>query len=134
MIRRPPRSTRTDTLCPYPTLFRSAQSRFRGGGGSDIARRARTLRLLAHGRTARALALRHAPAHPADRVPDARGLGRVAARVHHQAYGPCTRFAWLRAGPAVHACAFRVPRTGYPSSHDEPPVSTGEHGSAHGPP
>src|SRR3546814_19612495 len=23
MIRRPPRSTRTDTLCPYPTLFRS---------------------------------------------------------------------------------------------------------------
>src|SRR3546814_3241551 len=25
MIRRPPRSTRTDTLCPYTTLFRSAQ-------------------------------------------------------------------------------------------------------------
>src|SRR3546814_14222938 len=25
MIRRPPRSTRTDTLFPYPTLFRSAQ-------------------------------------------------------------------------------------------------------------
>src|SRR3546814_14940453 len=23
MIRRPPRSTRTDTLCPYPTLLRS---------------------------------------------------------------------------------------------------------------
>src|SRR3546814_12511693 len=26
MIRRPPRSTRTDTLCPYTTLFRSAPS------------------------------------------------------------------------------------------------------------
>src|SRR3546814_7403451 len=26
MIRRPPRSTRTDTLLPYTTLFRSAQS------------------------------------------------------------------------------------------------------------
>src|SRR3546814_4607750 len=26
MIRRPPRSTRTDTLCPYTTLFRSADS------------------------------------------------------------------------------------------------------------
>src|SRR3546814_6412621 len=26
MIRRPPRSTRTDTLCPYPTLFRSSRS------------------------------------------------------------------------------------------------------------
>src|SRR3546814_9855434 len=25
MIRRPPRSTRTDTLCPYTTLFRSHQ-------------------------------------------------------------------------------------------------------------
>src|SRR3546814_6081976 len=29
MIRRPPRSTRTDTLFPYTTLFRSAQA-FRG--------------------------------------------------------------------------------------------------------
>src|SRR3546814_13296304 len=27
MIRRPPRSTRTDTLFPYTTLFRSRQSR-----------------------------------------------------------------------------------------------------------
>src|SRR3546814_6011839 len=26
MIRRPPRSTRTDTLCPYTTLFRSEAS------------------------------------------------------------------------------------------------------------
>src|SRR3546814_5316085 len=31
MIRRPPRSTRTDTLFPYTTLFRSAPS-----GGSDL--------------------------------------------------------------------------------------------------
>src|SRR3546814_5072235 len=27
MIRRPPRSTRTDTLCPYTTLFRSGEDR-----------------------------------------------------------------------------------------------------------
>src|SRR3546814_20316764 len=26
MIRRPPRSTRTDTLCPYTTLFRSGKT------------------------------------------------------------------------------------------------------------
>src|SRR3546814_3678752 len=35
MIRRPPRSTRTDTLFPYTTLFRSVRKRFRraeGGG------------------------------------------------------------------------------------------------------
>src|SRR3546814_9313639 len=31
MIRRPPRSTRTDTLCPYTTLFRSSQ-----GGAEPI--------------------------------------------------------------------------------------------------
>src|SRR3546814_6392647 len=30
MIRRPPRSTRTDTLFPYTTLFRSAGKRIRG--------------------------------------------------------------------------------------------------------
>src|SRR3546814_20710876 len=29
MIRRPPRSTRTDTLFPYTTLFRSMAKRFR---------------------------------------------------------------------------------------------------------
>src|SRR3546814_8685534 len=28
MLRRPPRSTRTDTLFPYPTLFRSGASRY----------------------------------------------------------------------------------------------------------
>src|SRR3546814_6615557 len=31
MIRRPPRSTRTDTLFPYTTLFRSASARRAGG-------------------------------------------------------------------------------------------------------
>src|SRR3546814_4292496 len=31
MIRRPPRSTRTDTLFPYTTLFRSASSCWRSG-------------------------------------------------------------------------------------------------------
>src|SRR3546814_10231256 len=37
MIRRPPRSTRTDTLFPYTTLFRSAQVRAAGrlGGAQD---------------------------------------------------------------------------------------------------
>src|SRR3546814_4486876 len=32
MIRRPPRSTRTDTLFPYTTLFRSAYGDAAGGG------------------------------------------------------------------------------------------------------
>src|SRR3546814_13077125 len=34
MIRRPPRSTRTDTLFPYTTLFRSDGRFLRGAGGS----------------------------------------------------------------------------------------------------
>src|SRR3546814_2656749 len=36
MIRRPPRSTRTDTLCPYTTLFRSWIARAHGIGMSRI--------------------------------------------------------------------------------------------------
>src|SRR3546814_1554462 len=35
MIRRPPRSTRTDTLFPYTTLFRSAKSQH-GAKGEDM--------------------------------------------------------------------------------------------------
>src|SRR3546814_5258840 len=34
MIRRPPRSTRTDTLFPYTTLFRSAARHRQGAGGA----------------------------------------------------------------------------------------------------
>src|SRR3546814_18859611 len=40
MIRRPPRSTRTDTLFPYTTLFRSAlvstRSSMTGSSGRDV--------------------------------------------------------------------------------------------------
>src|SRR3546814_17515042 len=36
MIRRPPRSTRTDTLCPYTTLFRSP--RYPDDGQVDFSR------------------------------------------------------------------------------------------------
>src|SRR3546814_16951004 len=35
MIRRPPRSTRTDTLFPYTTLFRSAQVKGKRDGSSS---------------------------------------------------------------------------------------------------
>src|SRR3546814_4674505 len=37
MIRRPPRSTRTDTLFPYTTLFRSQRADGRGAGGRHRA-------------------------------------------------------------------------------------------------
>src|SRR3546814_10877188 len=68
MIRRPPRSTRTDTLFPYTTLFRSsAQGRADRGGRGDRARGERGLRGVA--REFRAGA----------------GSGRGAAFAHHLA-------------------------------------------------
>src|SRR3546814_2668643 len=39
MIRRPPRSTRTDTLFPYTTLFRSGEVAARSADGGAVARR-----------------------------------------------------------------------------------------------
>src|SRR3546814_9875842 len=39
MIRRPPRSTRTDTLFPYTTLFRSPSARENGAGECTPRRR-----------------------------------------------------------------------------------------------
>src|SRR3546814_4995147 len=41
MIRRPPRSTRTDTLFPYTTLFRSRTDEGRGRDGEHHGARAR---------------------------------------------------------------------------------------------
>src|SRR3546814_3044516 len=41
MIRRPPRSTRTDTLFPYTTLFRSAESAHHPPAGRRCANRTR---------------------------------------------------------------------------------------------
>src|SRR3546814_5820749 len=38
MIRRPPRSTRTDTLFPYTTLFRSTPSEIRDAEGAAALR------------------------------------------------------------------------------------------------
>src|SRR3546814_8642049 len=39
MIRRPPRSTRTDTLFPYTTLFRSAEDEFCVAGITSLRKR-----------------------------------------------------------------------------------------------
>src|SRR3546814_17101306 len=66
MIRRPPRSTRTDTLFPYTTLFRSrpagrstAKTRSAGPGGCRRARSA--------GCRTRRRGTTRGPAHAADR-------------------------------------------------------------------
>src|SRR3546814_6841585 len=45
MIRRPPRSTRTDTLFPYTTLFRSGVRRRRAGTAARLCGRRGAARL-----------------------------------------------------------------------------------------
>src|SRR3546814_7420301 len=57
MIRRPPRSTRTDTLFPYTTLFRSRHHLGDGGG------------FLGRDRHARAMAERHVVGQAGDNMP-----------------------------------------------------------------
>src|SRR3546814_9045117 len=55
MIRRPPRSTRTDTLFPYTTLFRSSESHHRAaldGVGVALGRVTRARLLLDSGQLA----------------------------------------------------------------------------------
>src|SRR3546814_12758230 len=63
MIRRPPRSTRTDTLFPYTTLFRSAAARpARAHGAAPGARSGQAP--VGGARGGRARARLHAPAQP----------------------------------------------------------------------
>src|SRR3546814_16769568 len=66
MIRRPPRSTRTDTLFPYTTPFRSVREIARGAGTALTAKYQHihwTVEGLTHTRKARTVAnrLRHLP-------------------------------------------------------------------------
>src|SRR3546814_3199811 len=72
MIRRPPRSTRTDTLFPYTTLFRSGEV-VESGSPSCVRRRLRTPRAAD---AAAAAAAATAGNRRRPRMPGARGAGR----------------------------------------------------------
>src|SRR3546814_5306255 len=67
IIRRPPRSTRTDTLLPYTTLFRSDEQELRQCRLSDRAARGAGAQARAHGDRPPASAA-HRPRR-ADRLP-----------------------------------------------------------------
>src|SRR3546814_3359716 len=90
MIRRPPRSTRTDTLFPYTTLFRSSARRAGSGAGREYPALAPPVaardRLPALGHSCGPAGLAHRVARP-----DARG-GRQGVPVRR--IGP--------RGPAPH--------------------------------
>src|SRR3546814_12731736 len=74
MLRRPPRSTRTDTLFPYTTLFRSRSAPGAVGGAAGAAGDAAAVRRRRRGRTGRrggcGAAADAARRAGADRLPD----------------------------------------------------------------
>src|SRR3546814_3670103 len=74
MIRRPPRSTRTDTLFPYTTLFRSAAYAVAGAGRQAGLGRGRARLVGARGRAPRAAVRRRQAA--GDVEEDRRRQGR----------------------------------------------------------
>src|SRR3546814_7511719 len=93
MIRRPPRSTRTDTLFPYTTLFRSDGVR-RGAGGA-----ARRLCLSGHGDRLRR---RHPQlCEPPPRVSHARHL-HAPTTDDRPLPPPIAHHCRCRAPPALH--------------------------------
>src|SRR3546814_2402218 len=68
MIRRPPRSTRTDTLFPYTTLFRSHRRHPRAGAAAPAARLQDPARGQCgrHGRGAGAVGTRRSEEHTSE--------------------------------------------------------------------
>src|SRR3546814_7574794 len=101
MIRRPPRSTRTDTLFPYTTLFRSgAYPRHHPPPRRAIAEEGR--------RAARPAAARHAADVGAGR--EAPWVALFAGRAHRRSRGGgAAALAGLKPGQNVHIlCARRM--------------------------
>src|SRR3546814_12324796 len=96
MIRRPPRSTRTDTLFPYTTLFRSVRLPADGVPALDGTGRPHRLALRAGG----AGPVRRPAAHPRRRA----GAGAPAAPGRDVHTG---RLGHRAALPAAHAVARR---------------------------
>src|SRR3546814_11104644 len=82
MIRRPPKSTRTDTLFPYTTLFRSLHPcRRRGAGDRRRRRRLVRRRRLPQGPPGRPLRHRQGPRRPRSQ---GRSRGLAAALPPHR--------------------------------------------------
>src|SRR3546814_7267963 len=80
MIRRPPRSTRTDTLFPYTTLFRSREI-FLGAmlGGADVLARHRAADHLVD--ELEALAARQRPDRSEEHTSELQSLMRISYAV-----------------------------------------------------
>src|SRR3546814_12467216 len=106
MIRRPPRSTRTDTLFPYTTLFRSDFANYRGRHGGDFADRPGETRRAYRqdGRAARRRLSEKSP-RPAGRV------RKPARRVEALNRSPATLFGLLLASGLPDAMTTAIVRS-----------------------
>src|SRR3546814_19503078 len=95
MIRRPPRSTRTDTLFPYTTLFRSPQAAiaFRAHPGTQMhfVNGDRRVRRLPDATLTHPFAVR--PDEIVRRRPDGRSGGRQLGLAGQGSGFPCQQFA-----------------------------------------
>src|SRR3546814_9138520 len=102
MIRRPPRSTRTDTLFPYTTLFRSQPQDAGGGEGLGMRRHAEAVarrQRFAGGKVGDAEG-------PLQNHPAASGDGDHAARLlarPHLVLEPAGNIVQCRLQPVFHA-------------------------------
>src|SRR3546814_6804479 len=94
MIRRPPRSTRTDTLFPYTTLFRSERSRD-GGAEPHRAQRELAPQRARHARDHRGIESEQQPREAGrdHRIPVDASPVDVSARLFHPAPPDCATSA-----------------------------------------
>src|SRR3546814_8489924 len=97
MIRRPPRSTRTDTLFPYTTLFRSAIGGGHAGGCAALRACRQTCRPVARDRGVVAVALEFETA--GDQVEPHRVGDRVAEAAKERERLRIHRFALRQVDP-----------------------------------
>src|SRR3546814_14416443 len=124
MIRRPPRSTRTDTLFPYTTLFRSrlgcrCRRRF-GIGGGLLARAGRQQRQQPEGQEGEALVHGRISSCGGNEREGGLRLGARAALHRDQLFGDLQRLRLAGGPPAVLSVSDQgrgaAPRTEEPRS------------------
>src|SRR3546814_19262798 len=82
MIRRPPSTTRTDTLFPYTTLFRSHDARRSEEGTRRYVRRLESARDAEAGEAFRDCRAQAAAAHPARRPAQIAAVGDPRSEEH----------------------------------------------------